>query len=316
MAMKKKKVFLIINSYYIGDILLVNPLVQNIKRIYDDAHVVMLVPPNMVDVAKYQEGVDDVVVWDRHGIHKGVKNMFKFIWNFPYKKIYASFPIFVGDRAITLAWLLRSKYIIGVKNNIVGLFLNSKYKVNQYLYTDIQGQHVSLLTGLTKEKLINCHIKYNVPEVNSDIINSLENNKGNYIVLCPTSSKTIKDMPKEDVCEIIEKLDCSVVLLGRGESAEKLSRFLGEKNFENLIDLTNKTSFTELAQAIKMSKGCISVDTGTLHMASALDVPTVGVYYKGRYIGYKPTEEIYKNVFCASDLSPTEILERLSVLTK
>ena len=220
--MSNQKVFLIINSYYFGDILLANPLVQNIKAIYKDAHVVMLTPPNMVDAAKFQKGVDEVIVWDRHGTHHGWFNMFKFIWNFPHKRIYAAFPIYSSDRAITLAFLLGSKYILGRARNIIGIFLRSKYKIKYDIFNDLQGGNISLLSGITKNELHNYPMALNLPDIKTDIINNLNED---YIVLCPTSSKIQKDMPKEDVCKIIESLNRRVVLLGKGETANNYRNF-------------------------------------------------------------------------------------------
>lgn len=309
--MLDKKVFLIINSYYVGDILLVNSLIQNIKAIYNDAYVVMITPPNMVDAAKYQVGVDDVVVWDRHGIHHGWYNMFKFIWSFPYKKIYAAFPIYSGDRAVTLAFLLRSKYILGQVRSIVGIFLKSKYNIQCDMFSGVQGCDVSMLSGITQNKLQNYPIKLNLPKIDNDIIKNIG---GEYIALCPTSSKIEKDIPKEDVCYMIQNLNYKVVLLGKGDSAKQLSEYLNDKKFENLIDLTNKTSFLELANTVNLSKGCISVDTGSLHLACALNKTTVGVFYKKQNWGYKPDSNIYPNVFCESDLTAKEIVEKIKDL--
>ena len=308
--LKNKKVFLIINSYYIGDILLANSLVQNIKAIYKDSYVVMLTPPNMVDAAKYQDGVDDVIIWDRHGTHHGWFNMFKFILNFPYKNIYAAFPIYSGDRAIILAFLLKAKYILGKRRNIIGIFLKNKYKINYYIFDGVQGRNISILSGITKEKLKNYPIKINIPDVQSEICKIDEN----YIVICPTSSKAEKDMPIKDVCKIIESLKYKVVLLGKGETSKQLSEFLQNKNYTNLIDLSNKTSFLELAKIISLSKGCISVDTGSLHLACALNKPTIGVFYKNQNVLYKPDSKIYPNMFCDYDLTAEKITEKLNIL--
>ncbi len=312
--MKNKKVFLIINSYYIGDILLANPLAQNIKRIYDDAYVVMLTPPSMVDVAKYQKCVDDVVVWDRHGEHHGWFNMFKFILSFPYKNIYAAFPIYSGDRAIMLAGLLRAKYILGLKKGIIGILLKSKYKIQSNMFQGTQGRVISMLSGITQEKLINCPIKPELPNIETEVIKEIEQLHEEFITLSPTSSNIIKDMPIEDVGSIIETSPYKVVLLGKGNSSQVLSENLAKKNYKNLIDLTNKTSYLELAQIINMSKGCISVDTGSLHLACGLNKPTVGVFYNKHNWGYKPDSDIYPKTFCSSDLKPDEIVNKLSEL--
>ena len=90
----EKKNFLIINSYFLGDILLTNSLVQNIKRIFPNSNIIMLAPSHYEAAAKYQKDVDEVIVWNRKGEHKGILGIIKFLRNFPYKNIYAAFPIY------------------------------------------------------------------------------------------------------------------------------------------------------------------------------------------------------------------------------
>ena len=53
--MDKPKTFVIIHSNFIGDNLLTNSLVQNIKRLYKNSKVVSIVQPEMVEISKYQE---------------------------------------------------------------------------------------------------------------------------------------------------------------------------------------------------------------------------------------------------------------------
>ena len=174
---EEKKVFLIINSYFIGDMLLVNPLIQNIKRLYKDSVIVMLSSPQLYDAAKYQQGVDDVIIWDRNGKDGGFWNFLKFIFNFPYKKIFAAFPIYSGDRPIILAKLLGAKFILGEKQNILKHLLKNKYEIKK-IGSKTQEQNISLLSGITKEKLTDCPMKYIPPEITSSFIKELENKFG------------------------------------------------------------------------------------------------------------------------------------------
>ena len=61
----EKKVFLIFNTAFIGDMLVTNTLVQNIKTYYPDSKVVFICNTPFVDVAKYHDGVDEVVAFDK-----------------------------------------------------------------------------------------------------------------------------------------------------------------------------------------------------------------------------------------------------------
>ena len=60
----------------------------------------MLTSPALYDLSKYQKDVDDVIIWDRHGIHKGFLGMFKFIKEFPYKKVFPISEIICGENFV------------------------------------------------------------------------------------------------------------------------------------------------------------------------------------------------------------------------
>lgn len=303
MKTQEEKVFVIINSYRVGDILLTNPLIQNIKRLYKNSKVVMLTSPALVDIAKYQEGVDDVVVWDRHGIHKGLWNTFKFAWSFPYKKIFASFPIYGMDRPALIGKLIGSKYVLCEKRSLyTSLLRKSKYKI-KFENDNMQRFHISLLTGITKEELRDVPVKYHVQNCADEFIP-----KEDFIVICPTSSRKEKDMPCDSLIATIKKLsNYKVVVLGKGDRADAISEQLKKENLPNLIDLTGQTSIIQMADIMNKSIGVISVDTGTLHLASALQKPTVALFYIKGTERFIPDPKLYKCIVAESK-TPEEIL--------
>lgn len=308
--MKDKKVFLIINSYCIGDIILVNPLVQNIKRIYKDSWVVMLASPQLYDVAKYQQGVDDVIIWDRKGKDSGFWNYLKFILRFPYKKIYAAFPIYSMDRPVILAKLLGSKYILGPTREILTkLFLKSKYPMN-IDWSSTQTANLTLLNGITKEELFDCPMKFCPPESTSQTVLDLKDK--DYIAFCPKTSRIPKDISNEKICEFIEKYNSNIVLLGNGEESEKLSQIIEQKKYSNVINLISKTSILESAQIIQNAKACISGDTGMLHVSCALNKPTVAVFSEKKLNCFAPETKIYPESKCITNDSADEILIALN----
>lgn len=315
MIKSKTRTFVIINSYFIGDVLLTNSLVQNIKRLYPDSKVVSLTSPELVNVAKYQEGVDDVVVWDRHGKDKGFWQTLSFAKNFPYKNIYATFPIHGLDRPVILAWLLGSKYIVhqSRKKDLISWFKRIKYPFilkNQ----NIQEDFADLLKGITDKQIKDVPIRYNVPEISSKIIDNLPND---YIVLCLTTSNKIKNIPIEIACEIIENLASKkIVLLGKSDIADKYSAVLAQKKYSNLIDLTGKTSILESAQIIKNAKAMISADTGLLHLACAVKTPVVAVFYVDSAKIFRPSSNLYTCNVVYKKQTCKNILNAYNCLTK
>ena len=161
-----KKIFLIFAPYHIGDILLINPLLENIKRLYPESVSVVLCQEKFKELLLFQKNIDKIIFWERDKEHKNIFNTLKFVHNFPYKKIYAAFPVFGSDRAILLSKLLKSKYILfhNYKKGLFKLFRKSKYPI---IINDksVQEINLNLLSGITQEKLINTDIQFFPPDI-------------------------------------------------------------------------------------------------------------------------------------------------------
>ena len=285
----EKKNFLIINSYFLGDILLTNSLVQNIKRIFPNSNIIMLAPSHYEAAAKYQKDVDEVIIWNRKGEHKGILGIIKFLKNFPYKNIYAAFPIYGSQGSMNLAKLLNAKYILAPKSKRYSRFWRkSKYDF-VYEGEKTQTQILSVLNGITKERLIDCPIKFYPPENTSIKLPQ------NYIALVPSSTRVTKEIPTDTIKSIVENHpEKNFVLLGKGESIKRYSKIL--KDFKNVINFSNKLSLEESSYVLFKSSGSICCDTGFLHMAYAMNNPTVGVFYEHNMEKFMPDETMYKKV--------------------
>ena len=278
------KTFLVFNTAYLGDVILCNSLCQNIKRAFPNSKVVFITSPSCKDVALYQDSVDDVVVYDKKGIHKGISGLIRFIKNFKYTNIYASFITYRSNSNRLLAKLLKSRFIqMGMKGN---------YPISS------QMKHNLLLQPFTNKNIHNLPIKINLPEGIENKVKQISND--DYIVLCTTSKRIEKDMPVDTAADLINKITSEtsykVVFTGAGQSAVEYSEKLKAAGCD-FIDLVNKTSILELGAVLKDAKGVISVDTGTLHYSLALNIPVCAVFYEDDKIAnWAPDARIYKSV--------------------
>lgn len=281
-SVDKPLIFLIFNTACFGDVLLCNSLCQNIKHIFNNSRIVFVVDKKWVDVAKYQDGVDDVIVLDKQGVHKGFWGFLKFIKDFKYKKIFASVITYKNERNYLLARILGSKHIL----------MSSKP-----LSLSTQEKHNHLLTQITNEQIINYPIKFNLPTFTANYLSEQLVPEEKYIVLCCISKNPVKDMPLCTAIELVKVFNreniYKIVIVGTGNKTLKYSMAM-EKAGCNFINLVNKTSILELGQVIKASQGVISVDTGTMHYAYSLSVPTVAVFYEQDKVQtWAPNSDIY-----------------------
>lgn len=285
-----EKVFLVFNTACIGDMLVTNALVQNIKHYFPNSKVVFICDTPYADVARYQEGVDEVVVFDKKH-SKTLKGIFEFVKNFPYKKPYASFVTYSNERNLLISKLLGAKHVV---SNHKCKFWHTKEKYQLKDYIHMKDKWAGLIEPLVGEHK-NFAIKYNAFDMNSPVIEKVKELK-NPVVLCTTSNFFRKDMKVEDCKELINlmlKDGLTPVLTGAGSVARKFASDLKKVGCFDFVDLVDCTSFMELANILKICNRCITVDTGTLHFANALQVPVVSVFYAGCYEMWASDEALY-----------------------
>lgn len=301
---KQEKVFLVFNTACFGDGLVCNALCQNIKRLYPESRIVFIVNKPFYEVAKFQKDVDEVVVFDKKGEHKGLKGVLKFVKSFPYKRAHASFLTYANFR----------NYWISIFTGCFRVFSSGKVVGEQAA----QEQILSLLSKLTDAELKNVPIKY---EVKGELPESLKAllPSDNYIAISAITKKNVKNIPLGTVVELVRRLNelgYKPILTGTGEINETYSKYLSEVGCQ-FVDLINKTSIYELACVFKTCKGVISADTGSMHLGYALDVPTVAVFYEQETLGtWAPRESLYRVKVVANEQSVENILAALEQLIK
>lgn len=308
----EEKIFVIFNTTNIGDVLVTNTLAQNIKKYYPDSKIVFVCNTPMYDVAKYQDGIDDVVVFDKKNSNS-LKGIFSFIKNFPYKKPFAAFVTYSNERNLFISRLIGAKHIIS-HHKFKLWNTNEKYKMQDYLH--IKDKWGGMIEPLTNEHE-NLPIKYIPPEINNPLTQKIKNiNKP--VALSLTSNFFYKDMKVEDCIELINLLNAegyTPIMTGAGSIAAKFVTEVKKSGCLEFIDLVNCTSFPELANILKICGSCISVDTGTLHLANALQVPVVGIFYAGESDKWGSDTSLYPAKILSgpigviADIKPKEIIQ-------
>ena len=283
----KQTTFLVFNPASLGDLLLCNPLCQNIRLQYPDSRIVFVVNKTFADVARNLKDVDDVVVFDKKGEHKGIFGLIKFIISFKYRGACCSFLTYSNIRNFIVALLSGSKRILSHDKNLGRMCERHSRMLKNYSGKDV-------------ENLPMVYVQEKVDDNKFDFIND------KYVVICPVCENTDKDVPSEVTSNVIKELKSrgyKVVFTGLGEYAINYAKSLKveESDFINLI---NKTSVNGLADVLKKSLGLISADTGTMHLGCACGIPVVGMFYRDNTIEkWAPDETVYnsKTLFRESD---------------
>lgn len=295
------KIFLVFNTACFGDVLICNSLCQNIKLAFPNSKVVFITDKKWEDTAKYQAGVDEVFVYDKKGIHKGLRGIFKFIKDFPYKKPFVSFITYKNQRNFLIAKLLKSKFTIT--------------PIKLTTCEGMQYRHSMMLKKITNKEIKNLPLRFELPE---GIKNPLVGEK--YVTLCCITKNPIKNMPLDIALDLIGKINSETeykaVLTGAGDLSANYARDLAERGAD-FINLVNKTSLMELGAILKGSVALISCDTGTMHYGYSLGVKTVCVFFEeGTTQTWAPKKELYDVIVIDKNQSAENILGAFKKIEK
>lgn len=297
----KNKIFLVFNTACVGDVLLCNSLCQNIKRIYPESYVVFIVNKPMYDVAKYQKDVDDVVIYDKKGEHKGLFGFIKFLKNFKYKNAIASFITYKNVRNYAMSIFSGAKHIFSAPKDSLDVPMQKQ------------------TANMAGKDAVDVPIKYEVSGEIPEHLNKIILKGKKYIGLCTLTKGTEKDIPIEtaiDLIKLFNNTEYEVIFTGIGQAAENYAQKLKAAGCK-FIDLINKTTIPELASVIKNCAGMVSADTGTMHLSCAVGCPVTAVFYiKNTLKKWAPDTDLYKSIVISENQTPENIFNQTLKLLK
>ena len=273
---------LIIQTAFIGDVILMTPLITAAKAAFPLADIDVLVIPAAVNILETNPDVKNIIVYDKHGKDKGLTGFFN-----KRKKICQNNYdlILVPHRSLRSALLTRfsgASLTVGFHNS-AGAFLYRK-KV-QY----IQDIH-EVQRNLSLLKAVTINVEEQSPQIYPDKIdrttvdNIFDNynqiNRDQIVAIAPGSVWETKRWPKESFKELVESLvknNYLVFLIG-GTSDRELCEYIAQKPDDRIINLAGTLSIRQSAELLQRCSCLISNDSAPIHLASAVKIPVIALF--------------------------------------
>ncbi|MEY4767909.1 MAG: hypothetical protein RL637_548 [Pseudomonadota bacterium] len=284
---------------YLGDTLLVTPLISALKNAF---------PQAKIDVLTFKK--NESIFEGNFDIHQIISIPQKLNWKQQFqlfKKIFRKYNFSVitqtGDRPI-LYGLLAAPIQFGfvpIKNQ-TGWF--KRYLLTNFLEFDTVKTH-TVLENLRLCELLSIEKYYHVtlPKIKQSINlkQFVHYQSQKYVVLHPVAQWNYKRWATEGWIEIIKYLDYQgfkIVFSGSSliSEIEYLNQLQSAIPIET-INLAGLLSLAELAELISRAKLYIGVDTGISHLAAATGVKTVVLFGPSDPVKWAPWPTNYtKNV--------------------
>ena len=278
---------LVIKFRNIGDVLLVSPLVNNLKLYYPNAQIDIALNQGTEDMMTLNPNISKVLFYDRKHIKSQsfVSRIFKegkFLFSFRKNNYEIVINLTEGDRGGLITMLTNAPIRIGHKSN--NWLLRNAY--TQFLPN--QNYRHTIETNLDPLLSLGIPIKNKIVKIfwsdidDEIVINELLDNN-QFVHIHPVSRWLFKCINDKTMAKIIDfcqhELGYKVVLTADSNKLEinKINKILSYCS-SSPLNLSGRLTLKQTAALNKRAKLFIGVDTAIMHISAANNVPVFAFF--------------------------------------
>ena len=289
MNMIAKEKILVIQTAFLGDLILSTTLFKKIKLKHPDSHITLIVNKGTEQILSNNPNIDTILPVDKKQTFKNPLKFIKFLFELQKENFSICYSPHFSHRSSLISFFSGAKIRIGYKESGFGFLHTKTYP------RPLRGVHEvqKLLQLVDSVGLERPEIFLN-KEVNGEIKSKMED-VSEFIVVAPSSIWETKRMPIEKFIElvrqILENTPYTPVIIG-SKNDKYLSDQIVNVHGSKVVDMTGRTNLMELSYIISRAKCVISNDSSPIHIASAFNIPTLAIF--GATItdfGYTPLSE-------------------------
>lgn len=284
---------LIIAPNWIGDAVMSQPLLAQLKTSYPDSQIDVLASTWVAPIYRACSEVNEVI--EAKLQHKKLqwhlrKQLAKQLQDNQYQ---ICFVLPNSLKSALIPWLANIPFRVGYRGELRFGFINFSLPNPSKINRPPMVEHYLALASLPDEDLVT-QSSSKIPTLNVSVqakqsvaekLNATKINPQAIYVFCPGAEYGItKRWPTEHFAELAQKLVADnsgkhIILLGsKGDHALAENIQLHAPNLSNIHNWCGNTSLDEAIALIGMSQAVVSNDSGLMHIAAALKTPQVAIF--------------------------------------
>jgi len=283
------KNILIVRTDRIGDVVLTTPAVKALRQAYPGSRISILATPVTYDLVFGNPYVDEVLVDDRQGVHRGLGGFLRMVRELRSQRFDLAI-IFHTKRRYNLAcYAAGIPCRLGYKNNKFGSLLSLPLKDARHLGEKHEAEYC--LDVLKAIGIEHNDLDLFVPTQKAAEAWVIEWMGGQglspngYIVVHPGASDPAKCWPIADfillIDRLIERYSLKVVLVGSAQTVPMAAEVLQRaRQSPEILDLTGKTSLAQMVSLLRRARLLISNDSGPVHVAAGVGISVISLFLR------------------------------------
>jgi heptosyltransferase-2 len=269
--------FLIIQTAFIGDVVLATCLIEKLNGFFPDARIDFLVRKGNESVLANQPRLHEIWVWDKK--KNKLRNLFRTLMKIRREKYDKVINI---QRFASTGWLTAlsgARETIGFDKNPFSWFFSKRIKHlvasgNQVLHET--QRNLELIRDFTDDILVRPVLYPSTQDY--EFVQPYQ--QGPYITIAPASVWFTKQYPRDQWIRFIDRIPDAyrVFLLGALPDSPLCEEIRKDSLHASIANLCGKLSFLQSAALMKDAVMNYVNDSAPLHFASAVNAPVTAIY--------------------------------------
>jgi heptosyltransferase-2 len=267
------KSFLIIQTAFIGDVVLATPVIEKLKEFYPTADIDFMLRKGNEGLLEGHPHLRKVWIWDKKNNKYG--NLLKLIYQVRYYKYDCIINIQRFFAAGLLSALSGARIKIGFAKNPWS-FTYQKKIGHRLLGQHETSRNLSLVVDLTDKTYVRPRLY--PTEADYEFVKKYQDRP--YLCIAPASVWKTKEYPQLKWVELILAQDDAwkIYLIGGPNDAEKCEEICDIAEKKGIVNLAGKLTYLQTAALMKGATMNYVNDSAPLHFASAVNAPTNAVF--------------------------------------
>ena len=269
--------FLIIQTAFIGDVILCTPVISELKRLYPNAKIDVVVRKGNEALLSNHPGINSILVWNKKSEkYRSLRQVISTVRSYRYDEVI---NLQRFHSAGVICMFSKSKAKIGFTKNKFP-FIYSK-RVKHIIGDGTHEVERNLLT-IAHHKGAKSKVRPSLYPSQSDIekVNLMRSGNDVYMCMAPASVWETKKLPTEHWITLAKKkaIEGPVYLLGGPLDRELCEEIRLESKHKNIMNTCGELTLLQSAALMKDAKMNYVNDSGPLHLASAVNAPTTSFF--------------------------------------
>lgn len=265
---------LIIQTAFIGDVILATPIIEKIAEYYPTSKIDFLLRKGNEILLKNNPHLNNIIVWDkRNNKNRNLLKLLQIIRKNKYDLVI-NVQRFLSTGILT--GFSNAAFKVGFDNNPLSFLFTKKIKHAFKENTHEIDRNLKLVENFTDNSRMLPKLYPEEEELNK--ARSYKDNE--FITISPTSVWFTKQFPKEKWIDFLNEIqsDLKIYLLGAPSDSDACNAIIHESTNKNITNLAGQLNLLESAALMKDAKMNYVNDSAPLHLASSMNAPCASVF--------------------------------------